>query len=108
MMTEIERLDKEISEQKEENIKLYSVFQYRLHEEEMQPVIKKWREGSKKLKELILQKNQLLSKEKEPKQIENRQTFVNGYGEATTREITSSTYKRAEKRLSRQIMSFIG
>ena len=29
--------------------------------------------------------------------------YVNGYGEATTREITSSTYKRAQKRQEKQI-----
>lgn len=34
-MTEIERLDKEIHEQREENVGLYSIFQYRLHEEVM-------------------------------------------------------------------------
>ena len=45
-MTEIERLDKEINEQREENVRLYSIFQYRCHEEEMQPLIKEWRDGS--------------------------------------------------------------
>ena len=29
--------------------------------------------------------------------------YVNGYGEATKREITSSTYKRAQKRQEKQI-----
>lgn len=29
--------------------------------------------------------------------------YVNGYGEATTREITSGTYKRSQKRLDKQI-----
>ena len=42
-MTEIERLDKEIHEQREENFGLYSIFQYRLQEEVMQPLIKEWR-----------------------------------------------------------------
>ena len=44
-MTEIERLDKEIHEQREENFGLYSIFQYRLQEEVMQPLIKEWRDG---------------------------------------------------------------
>ena len=32
-----------------------------------------------------------------------RKTFVNGFGEATRREITSSTYERAQKRLQKEI-----
>ena len=106
-MNNIEQLEMEIVAQREENSKLYSIFQYRLHEEEMQPLIEKWRDGSRRVKELILQKNKLLTSERKPKHITSGQTFVNGYGEATTREITSSTYSRASKRLSKQVMSFI-
>ena len=61
-MKNVEQLEAEISVQREENIRLFSVFQYRLHEDEMQPLIEKWREGSKRIKELIIQRNQLLSK----------------------------------------------
>ncbi len=32
-----------------------------------------------------------------------KKTFVNGYGEATHREITSSTYERAQKRLVKSV-----
>lgn len=35
-------------------------------------------------------------------------TFVNSYGEATTRYITSSTYERAQKRLMKQVESIMG
>ena len=107
-MTEIERLDKEISTQREENIRLYAIFQYRLHEDDMQPIIKKWREGSNRIKQLISKRNLLEKCEKEQTLVSENRPLVNGYGEATTREITSSTYKRAEKRLSKQIMNFIG
>ncbi len=31
--------------------------------------------------------------------IKEKKTFVNGYGEATKREITLSTYTRAEKKI---------
>lgn len=106
-MKNAEQLEMEIFAQREENAKLYSIFQYRLHEEEMQPLIEKWREGSRQVKALISQKNQLLKSERKPKHITSGQTFVNGYGEATTREITSSTYSRASKRLSKQVISFI-
>lgn len=60
-MKTAEKLEMEISAQREENIRLYSVFQHRLHEDEMQPLIDKWREGSKRIKELVAQKNRLLS-----------------------------------------------
>ena len=105
-MYEIERLDKEIHEQREKNVRLYSIFQYRLHEEEMQPLIKEWRDGSNYLKQLISKRNMLMQS-KEPSFSSGKKTFVNGYGEATKREITSSTYARAEKRLSKQIMNFV-
>lgn len=35
-------------------------------------------------------------------------TFVNSFGDATQRNITTASYKRAQKRLSQQIMRFIG
>ena len=91
-MTEIERLDKEIHEQREENFGLYSIFQYRLQEEVMK---------------LLISKRNMLIQSKEPSFTNKKKTFVNGYGEATKREITSSTYTRAEKRLSKQIMNFV-
>ena len=47
-----EQLQKQIKEQEERNINLFNIFQYRLHEEEMQPLIQEWREGSNKLKTL--------------------------------------------------------
>lgn len=61
-MENLDQLEAEISAQREENIRLFSIFQYRLHEDEMQPLVKKWREGSKKIKELIVQRDQLLNK----------------------------------------------
>lgn len=35
-------------------------------------------------------------------------TFINGFGEATRREITTSTYKRAQKRLERAVRRNLG
>lgn len=35
-------------------------------------------------------------------------TFVNSYGEATKRNITSSSYENAQRRLNKQMMSFVG
>lgn len=55
----ISELEKTIEKQKKENISLYKKFEYKLWEDEMQPYIKKWREGSKKLQNLIVQLNNL-------------------------------------------------
>lgn len=38
----------------------------------------------------------------------NGKTFVNSFGEATKREITTSTYKRSQARLSEEMMGFVG
>nr|DAE22798.1 MAG TPA: hypothetical protein [Siphoviridae sp. ct2hZ16] len=38
----------------------------------------------------------------------NGKTFVNSFGEATKREITTSTYKSSQTKLSKEIMRFIG
>lgn len=96
-----------IDEQRTKNMELYHVFQYRLHEEEMQPLIEEWRNGSKCLKELITQRNQLEKEEKQKTVSAPDKTFVNAHGEATTREITSTVYSNAQKRLSKQIMNFV-
>lgn len=38
----------------------------------------------------------------------NGKTFVNSFGEATKREITTSTYKSSQAKLSKEIMGFVG
>lgn len=35
-------------------------------------------------------------------------TFVNSFGEATTRDITSASYKRAQKRLDKDVLRIMG
>lgn len=44
-----------------------------------------------------------MAKARKGQTVQERKTFVNGFGEATRREITSSTYKRAQKRLQKEI-----
>lgn len=97
----IEELKQAISSQRQENIRLYEVFQYRLQEEDMQPLICEWRTGSKRLKELL---NRLYELEKAKRENNN----INEVSKKPEREITSSTYIRADRRLSKEIMSFIG
>lgn len=36
-----------------------------------------------------------------------KKTFINGFGEATSREITSSTYERAQKRLMKSVEGWL-
>lgn len=55
----------------------------------------------RKNSELSIQRGKIRAKA-EPKQ---KKTFVNGYGEATKREITSSSYQRAQRRLNKEIDS---
>lgn len=38
----------------------------------------------------------------------NQQTFVNSFGEATSREITSSSYNRQRRSLERQVINNLG
>lgn len=45
---------------------------------------------------------------KRPKEKARPKTFVNSFGEATTREITSLAYKRAQRRMDRDVLRNIG
>ncbi|MEX0598491.1 MAG: hypothetical protein WD512_18560 [Candidatus Paceibacterota bacterium] len=107
---EIKELKKKIEEQKEKNINLFGIFQYKLHEREMQPLIEEWREGSKLLKSMFKELHELEEKERSNtvNMKEDKKVFVNGFGEATRREITCSTYEKAQKRHSKAMLSFIG
>lgn len=99
-MTELKR---RIKEQQDANTKLYNIFENRIYDKEMQTFVDEWRAGSRKLKEMLTE-----LKELELKEVKNSpKKFVNSYGEATSREITTSTYARADKRLQKQIMSFL-
>lgn len=109
----IEELKQKIEEQKEENVKLFKIFEYKMHKEEMQPIIQQWRKGSTKIKALLNELYQLEIKECNERKVneDNKnesKTFVNGYGEATKREITCSTYTRTEKSNAKAMLSFIG
>jgi hypothetical protein len=108
-----EQLQKQIKEQEEQNINLFKVFQYRLHDEEMQPIVQEWREGSKKIKVLLDELYKIEMKERDEKlakedNTKETKTFVNGYGEATTKYITSTTYEKSERRRQKEVASFMG
>lgn len=104
----IKELKQKIEEQRNKNIKLYSVFEHKMNDKNMQAVIDEWRLGSERLKRMLAEL-QVLELEKSQKDVlkSNTKIFVNGFGDATKREIATTTYKRAEKRLSKQIISFL-
>ena len=106
----INELKNKIEEQKKRNIELFQIFQYRLHEIEMQPIITEWREGSKLLKSMIKELHELEAKKMNNRNStkEDKKVFVNGFGEATKREITCSTYEKAQRRNAKAMLSFIG
>lgn len=106
----IQELKKKIEEQGTENIRLFKIFEYKMHKEEVQPLIQEWREGSTKLKSMIKELQELEAEEKKNtvNSNVNEKIFVNSFGEATKRNITCSTYENSQKRNSKAILSFIG
>ena len=73
----------------------------------MQPTIKEWRKGSNKIKAMIRELQILESKDIKKENKDICKTFINGYGEATKREITTSSYQKNQKRLTKDILNFI-
>jgi aspartate carbamoyltransferase catalytic subunit len=110
----IKELKKEIEEQKEKNIELFKSIPLPSHADpcnkKAETILTEWRKGSKKLKGMLKELAELEKAEKSStNEVKtNEKTFVNGFGEATKRKITCSTYERAEKRLSKEILSFMG
>ncbi|MEG1310517.1 MAG: hypothetical protein RSD47_00785 [Romboutsia sp.] len=109
---EINKLKEEINRQKELNIKLFNSIPTPTREDpnnkKAEPILKQWREGSKKIKELLKELQVLELKNKKATEEKNKnKVFVNSYGEATNREITSISYQRNEKKLSNDILKFI-
>jgi len=111
----INELREKIEKQKESNMRLYKSIPLASHEdprnEKAEPILKQWREGSKKLKELL---NKLYEMKKEERKSslnqttkEINKTFINSFGEATIREITCDGYRKAENKMKKEIMSFI-
>jgi seryl-tRNA synthetase len=107
MNTKIKELKKKIQEQGEENVRLFKIFEYKMHKEEVQPLIQEWREGSNKIKAMIKELQILESKDIKKENKDTCKVFVNGYGEATNREITSSSYQSNQKRLAKDMLNYI-
>ena len=106
-------LEEQIAMQEQENIRMFSIFQHRLQIPEMQPLIQEWRKGSYTLKILLKELWEIQDAERaeriaEQKNEKETKTFVNGYGEATNKYITSQTYERAEKRRQKEVLVSMG
>lgn len=108
---EIKELKKKIEEQKKRNLELFNVIPLPTHEDPLnkkaEPILIEWRKGSETIKRMIKELCELertLNKEVDVKE----KTFINGFGEATKRNITCSVYERAEKRNEKAVLSFMG
>ncbi|MDD4564850.1 MAG: hypothetical protein PHE79_05165 [Eubacteriales bacterium] len=111
----IKALEEEIEKQKLYNTQLYesmpSPSRADPSNKRAEPILAKWRESSEKLKKMTGELNELKDKAALSKRGETNipnKTFVNSYGEATTREITNAGYERAQSKLSKEMMSFVG
>jgi hypothetical protein len=111
--TSIKDLKTEIAKQRQLNIELFHSIPVASHGDPLnkkaEPILKEWRAGSEKIKRLINELQELeLSSNTDKTTEPNNNSFVNSFGEATQRDITCSTYERAENRNKKAILSFIG
>lgn len=112
----IAELKKEIEEQGNKNIKLFKSIPLASHadpsNEKAETILTEWREGSKKIKSMIKELAELeriaYNQNKTNEVKTNEKTFINGFGEATTKYISCSGYERAQKRNSKAMLLFVG
>ena len=70
---------------------------------------KQWNTNDKKLRRMKTNIETAKAKQREAqRKTEAKKPFINGFGEATKRYVTSTTYERADKRQSKEIMKYIG
>lgn len=110
-------LEKAIEEQEKENIRLFKSIPLATKEDprnkKAEPILKEWREGSYKIKALLKELYKIEDKEHTEKIVKEgvekkEKTFINGFGEATNKYITSNTYERTRKRNLKEMESFLG
>ena len=110
---EINKLKGDIKKQREINIELFNSIPMASHEDPLnkkaEVILTQWRNGSNKLKSLLreLQELELTNKKSINKSDKKSNIFINGFGEATKRNITCNSYKRTEKRTEKEILKFI-
>ena len=74
---------------------------------------KQWNTNDKKLRRMKTNIETARAKQREAQRealekIKTKKPFINGFGEATKRYVTSTTYEMAQKRSDKEIMKFIG
>lgn len=70
---------------------------------------KQWNSNNEKLRKMKKDIETAKAKSRETqRKAETKKPFVNSFGEATKRPITNATYEKAQKKLSKQIMKYIG
>ena len=70
---------------------------------------KQWNTNNEKLRKMKNTiENAKAKQRKAQRKTEAKKPFVNSFGEATTRPITNATYEKAQNKLSKQIMKYIG
>lgn len=109
---EMGELKQKIDKQRSLNVMLYKSIPLASHEDptnkKSELILKQWREGSAKLKQMLVKLQELELKDKKIETKDNVETFINGFGEATKRNITCLTYKRTVKRNEKLMLSFVG
>lgn len=107
-MTKSEIIE-EIKKQEQINKKLYYSIPIASKEDPLnkkaEPILKKWRQGQKTIQKLLAELNSY--RDTEFKQTQSK-IVINGYGEATKRNITCTTYENQQRRLSEEILNFVG
>ena len=107
LKNDISTLDKEIQETK---VKLAEKAKYAMPSDKEYPKEKEeYYNYKKQYTNLQNEYNKKLDELSKKNKEENKtsKTFVNSYGEATKREITSSTYKKSQKRIEKQIANLL-
>jgi len=109
----INKLKKDIKKQREINLELFNSIPVPSHKdprnEKAEAILKQWRDGSNKLKGMLreLQEMELANNKSINEHGKDQNIFINGFGEATKRNITCNSYKRTEKRTEKEILKFI-
>lgn len=75
--------------------------------EEYYKVLRQCQQEKKKLNDLLNKRGGTESKKRHSSPPDKKK-FVNSFGEATDREITSSAYQQAMKRQEKEILQFLG
>jgi len=109
----IAELKKEIDDQRKRNVELFNSIPLVSHEDPLnkkaKPVLAEWRKGSKALKIMIHELAELERITHKTNEVKiNEKTFINGFGEATSKYITCAGYERAENSSRKAMLSFIG